>query len=530
MNLLWLHSASLVIVFHLTKVCYYAVIGLILLKQNFSTVSSFKVYSTTRLSFIGDRCRGCFWKDRSLCLLSSFLVSTRGYRMYDRNVLAISIDEQQSERDIYKDRQKKRKHIMMTSVTLRRVREGKESKILQIPTSVVSFVSTYTRHLTAAVVIILVAATIQAMFEYQLYQKNPKGKLVVPPGATQGEEILDETEDDESTSLSTSASNILLGMKNTVLAAYESTKQKWELNKKDLQKKIHSPKKLATTIGSTTSFTANSLEPLQTQKTNQTCNLVVIGDSLACGVGCVNKWDKVFYEQQLTSNGINTSRTDEKQGEDERYNDGPILPRVLANTLSQRFRCNVRWRSAGVVGGCVDVIQRECMDVIRQEVQSGNPPNVVVVLCGMNDIRTHITRLFQGASSFRISLQKLCEELHREAPDALIVLPALPVMYEKNSKNMLLVFPAALLAECFIRFWDLQKRRLAKTLGPMQAIFISRPDSAYVLSSVSPSSPSLTAADLVHPSDYGYFVWGRFLANSLADKVQNFPCAIIQNA
>lgn len=452
--------------------------------------------------------------------------------MYDRNVLAISIDEQQSERDIYTDRQENRNHNMltMTLATLRRGREGIETRLLKIPTSVISFLSTYARHLTAVLVIILVAASIQAMIEYQLYQKNPKGKLVVPPGATQGEEILDETEDDEATSFSSSASNILLEMKNTVLAAYESTKQKWELKKMDLQKKLHSPKKLATTIDSTATLTADLVEPLQTQKKNQTCNLVVIGDSLACGVGCVNKWDKVFYEQQPTSNGVNARRTEKEQREDEWDSDGPILPRVLANTLSQRFRCNVRWRSAGVVGGCVEDIQRECMDVIRQDVQYGYPPNVVVILCGMNDIRTHITRLFQGASSFRISLQKLCQELHWEAPDALIVLPALPVMYEKNSKNMILVFPAALLAECFIRFWDLQKRRIAKTLGPMQAIFISRPDSAYVLSSVSPSSPSLTAADLVHPSDYGYFVWGTFLANSLADRVQNFHRKITQNA
>lgn len=474
-------------------------------------VNSFTSISTSRIAFIGDKYKSNVWRDRPICYMSCFMVGTSSCRIHSRNVLAMSLDQHQSQKN---DDYNNNNNIMMSFATFRRGSERKGAR-LKIPRSVISFLTKYTRHLTTALVIILVAASIQALIEYQQYQKNPRGKLVVPPGATQGEEIHDETDGDEESS--SSAGNLLLEMKNSALAAYQSTKQKWELKRMEIQQKLLSPKKASATTASTT-----SAEQPQQQKTNQTYNLVVIGDSLACGVGCVNKWDKIFYDHKTSH--ISSIDAVEEQTADDNNSDGPILPRILANTLSQRFRCNVRWRSAGVVGGCVEDIQRECMDVIRQEVKSGNPPNVVVVLCGMNDIRTHITKLFRGASTFRNSLQNLCEELHREAPSSLIVLPALPVMYEKNSKNMILAFPAALLAECFIRFWDLQKRRLAKKLGPTQTMFISRPDAAYVSSSLSPSSPSLTAEDGVHPSDYGYFVWARFLANSLADNVQNLQC------
>lgn len=355
----------------------------------------------------------------------------------------------------------------------------------------------YLPHIAAGIILLFMAASVQAFVVYRAFQKNTRGKLVVPPGATQGEEIHDapNLQDNERP-----ANDILAAMKNSVNAAYQSTRQKLDDKRMELRVLLQ-PKK------------TESVFERQGSK-NHTYKIIVIGDSLACGVGCVNKWDQQIYAPPSKDNA-------DKETEDF-SSAGPVFPRVLAYTLSQRLQSNVRWRSAGVVGGCVEDIKQECMHIIQQEVVAGNAPDVVVVLCGLNDMKHHIAHLIKAASDFRDSLRKLCEEIHKEAPTAQVVLPAVPVLYELNSTNMLLVFPLALFFDFFTRYWDLQKRRVAKQLD--RVTFVGRPDSFDVFNSLSPlalsSSPSLTAEDGVHPSDYGYFVWAQFLGYSLVDKLR----------
>lgn len=316
----------------------------------------------------------------------------------------------------------------------------------------------------------LVAVSIQAWMAFDSYRTNPRGKLVIPPGATQGEE----------------------GVHPTVV----------------MKPNILSQQLLAAT-------TTTTRKNMHTQK------IIVIGDSLACGVGCVNRWDKHQQQQQHS-------------GEKEEEDDGPVLPRIFAHTLAQRWQCNVQWRSAGVVGGCVEDIRRECMDVIRQEVQSGTPPDVVVVICGMNDMKllmTHPWTRAMSAYSFRKNLLQFCEEIRQEAPMAQVVLPALPIscIYESTNSILHNAYPLTIVLDYWIRFWDLQKHYVATQLSG-HVTFIDRPlislqqHERQVVEEEEeekgvPVFP-LTSEDGIHPSNHGYSVWAKYLGHSLVDKVQ----------
>lgn len=303
----------------------------------------------------------------------------------------------------------------------------------------------------------LVAVSLQAWVAFQSYRTNPRGRLVVPPGATQGEEEV-----------------------------------------------------CLDTMAVSTAVSSPPLKAPIASKNMHTQKIIVIGDSLACGVGSVNRWDT--HQLNYKSNA-------------EEEQDGPVLPRIFAHTLAQRWQCKVQWRCAGVVGGCVEDIRRECMDVIRQEVRSGNPPDVVVVLCGMNDMKllmTHPWTRAMSAYSFRKHLVQFCEEIRQEAPMAQVVLPALPISCIYESTNSLLhnTYPLTIFLDYWIRFWDLQKHYVATQLSE-HVTFIDRPEHQLVGEKKGVLISPLTAEDGIHPSNHGYSVWAKYLGHSLVDKVHH---------
>jgi len=308
----------------------------------------------------------------------------------------------------------------------------------------------------------LVAVSLQAWMAFQSYRTNPRGKLVIPPGATQGEEEV-----------------LLDAAKGNMVVS--------------------------------TAILSPQQKPPVTYKNMRTPKIIVIGDSLACGVGSVNRWDN--HQQNYKNNSA-------EEGED-----GPVLPRIFAHSLAQRWQCKVQWRCAGVVGGCVEDIRRECMDVIRQEVRSGNPPDVVVVLCGMNDMKllmTHPWTRAMSAYSFRKHLLQFCEEIRQEAPMAQVVLPALPIscIYESTNSILHNTYPLTIFLDYWIRFWDLQKHYVANQLSE-HVTFIDRPQQQLDGDRKGGLISPLTAEDGIHPSNHGYSVWAKYLGHSLVDKVQH---------
>ncbi|KAG7351318.1 GDSL-like lipase/acylhydrolase family protein [Nitzschia inconspicua] len=187
-------------------------------------------------------------------------------------------------------------------------------------------------------------------------------------------------------------------------------------------------------------------------------NLVVLGDSLAVGLGSVDIFD-ANKNNTLDYDLIQNLDTDTPSDET-----GPIFPRVLAETLAEKEGIDVAWRSAGVDGGNAQHIQDFCLEVLKDEVEQGRPPQLVVVLCGINDLKLYMSKPWWGGNpgprAFRQRLRTLIDSIHAFAPEATIVLPAIPTqMFHKNSPMN--IFPFNFVMDSLIGFWDSQKMGVA---------------------------------------------------------------------
>jgi len=385
----------------------------------------------------------------------------------------------------------------------------------------------YAPHVAAATI---TAASVQGYILIQAYRNNPRGTLVIPAGKTSGEEVHDDT------------LNLLGAVKEklrehkqhlqerlpAVAQASRNTLQRWEslrLNAESSDQRSNIPSKwwrqnfFKKAQDNTASDGSIELDiPVPLIKSHR---IIVIGDSLACGVGCVNRW-AVQNEKNSVIEAEQYSAMDKSCSQE--VESGPVLPRMFANTLSHRLQCRVQWKSAGVVGGDVDDIRNQCMDLIRQEALKGNPPDVVVIICGMNDMKKMLCDPMQASSAFtfRRKLISLIEEIHVVAPNAKVVLPALPLVgRELEPNNLLNMFPLNLFVDHFVSLWDLQKHYVAEEM-PSSVTFIGRPSNGdFSDSSKSESETvSLTSVDGVHPSTHGYAVWAKYLGNKLMDKME----------
>ena len=197
--------------------------------------------------------------------------------------------------------------------------------------------------------------------------------------------------------------------------------------------------------------------------------ILVIGDSLAIGTGCVDRFDVEKTNAIPMALIENIAPKSQSSVETDQSTQGPVFPRVLARTLSLRTHRPVQWRSAGVDGGSVSDVQAFCMDVVKQEHAKGI--DVIVVLFGMNDLKKHLSvNPFQnilrtreekqggkGVARFRHEMDSIISEIHARAPDALIVFPALPIQpFHKNS--IINIFPLGLMVDTSMGLWERQKK------------------------------------------------------------------------
>ena len=111
---------------------------------------------------------------------------------------------------------------------------------------------------------------------------------------------------------------------------------------------------------------------------NDPLKVLVLGDSLAIGIGCVEKFDVKtnipFKRIENLAQKVSASKSQTQQQQ------GPVFPQVLARTLSYHVKRPVEWRSAGVNGGSVTEIQSYCFDVVKQESLKGDIDIVVVIV------------------------------------------------------------------------------------------------------------------------------------------------------
>jgi lysophospholipase L1-like esterase len=282
-----------------------------------------------------------------------------------------------------------------------------------------------------------------------------------------------------------------------------------------------------------------SSAPLLSLCQGDTEHLIVIGDSLAVGLGTVDQFDKnktnkrpyCRIENVGTSNTTRhtptttTSTTTTRLKDDN--NASPAFPKSLARTLSQQLQKRVTWRSAGVDGGDITRIRQYCLGVIEEDVKAGKTPDVVVILCGANDMKYCLSNPFQTSNwpkAFRSKLTTLIKEIQSIAPEVTVILPAIPTqMFHKNSP--LNVFPLGLLLDIMVGFWDWQKKLVADSFNSKAVQYIGlspREVSCWYHGTYAGASQqglkgtvTLIARDGVHPNVRCYTNWAEAIGKKL---------------
>lgn len=186
---------------------------------------------------------------------------------------------------------------------------------------------------------------------------------------------------------------------------------------------------------------------VQHEENKDPMRILVIGDSLAVGIGCVEEFDPLkdnSWPLALVQNVKPQSVQDEKLN----VSQPPVFPQILARTLSSRFNQPVHWRSGGVDGGDINDIKKFCMGIIREEcaaVDKGSyasngpsytsgPPDIIVVLFGMNDLKNLVSlniipQIFRRgeaedggggiAHHFRRGMEALISDIRSYAPHSI---------------------------------------------------------------------------------------------------------------
>jgi lysophospholipase L1-like esterase len=237
--------------------------------------------------------------------------------------------------------------------------------------------------------------------------------------------------------------------------------------------------------------------------------LVVIGDSLAVGLGSINVFDPdknnsaPFYRMENLKEG---------------GGEGPVFPRVLAHTLADHTQEPVQWRSAGVDGGDVQLIDEYCLGVIEEECAQGKPPDLVVILCGPNDLKAFFSNPLKSASprEFRKRLTTLITRIRILSPNAIVLLPSLPAqMFHRHSP--LNIFPLSFFLDTVVGIWESQKKLVADKFPSRKVLYLGlSPSEIYDWYQSSEHEHStLIAADGVHPNARCYAFWATTMGNKL---------------
>ena len=279
------------------------------------------------------------------------------------------------------------------------------------------------------------------------------------------------------------------------------------------------------------------------RRTEDRKRVVILGDSLATGVGC-------------------TTNT-------------PALARIVAERLADLLSVEIEWIAVGKKGAALSDISSCVIPELREKVKtssssssisnrrrsrnnstSNNNNNnnnnrskeendddeedvknvlleqasprqadAVIILCGINDVKTCF---LQGKIFFRENFENELENVIKEikavvGSDALVVLPGNPL-------HIAPLFPNPL-REVILKLndcWDGQKEKVAKKLGKGKALFINSPTLQALRDAVRMNDTGggiregeFTARDGVHPNDMGYKAWAHIIAEEVAKVLKD---------
>ena len=193
--------------------------------------------------------------------------------------------------------------------------------------------------------------------------------------------------------------------------------------------------------------------------------VLVLGDSLAVGLGSIEQFEARKPPPEADVEGYwkieNTTSTLTAQ-------QSPVFPHVLASTLAKRQNTTVSWRSAGVDGGAVQHIRQYLIPVLKEQVEKGEAPDVIVLLCGFNDLKLQFAGSLRrpwkllSPKRFRTVLQSLFQEMHDICPTARVIVPALPNSMFLQKTSLVGIFPLAFFIDLTAAYWECQKQRVAQ--------------------------------------------------------------------
>lgn len=208
------------------------------------------------------------------------------------------------------------------------------------------------------------------------------------------------------------------------------------------------------------------------KKPSKRVKLILLGDSLVCGVGC-------------DSDGENSKSS-------------PVLPKILAKILSIAMHADVEWFSMGIIGGTVSDLRSDLLPQVRRKLtischnestinddgeitqsssheggktsqnNSDDVEIIVVVICGMNDWKLLVEQFpyGPGPATYRNELSMLIEEIKvigtELSTKCKVFLPAIPLGCGKGDPNYHLdIAPLTYFVNFVCYVWDQQKKSVA---------------------------------------------------------------------
>ncbi len=344
-----------------------------------------------------------------------------------------------------------KRHVLFVSLQQQRQYQFSNINATTSPSSFLVPLAKKLKRTGQALAAILVFSVVQGLMLLHKYRYDERGQLKYPDGLTLGKEdyddnaeqgagVVDTSIDEDQQEVTNSFSVLDSLLPYFVSAIGESGNE----NSSTAQTMPSLLRKLKSAKMSTTK------DPIR---------VLVIGDSLAIGVGCIEQFGS-------TNTHLLPLTLIENTTEPKNYmRQGPVFPQVLARTLSRHFHLPVQWRSAGVDGGDVDDIRSFCLDVVKQERTQG--VDIVVVLFGMNDLKRllpenpfrrlsgeQIVHDVGAITQFRNGIEMLISDIRSHAPGAVIVLPELP--FQTN------IYPLGLVMDGLLGLWERLKKMVVK--------------------------------------------------------------------
>jgi lysophospholipase L1-like esterase len=325
---------------------------------------------------------------------------------------------------------------------------------------------------------VILLSILQGLVALYNYRHDVRGKLAYPDGLTRGkEEYTGDAEDYES--------EIIVDTKTSVMDDEERADDTSFLD--SLLPYIVNSDNETPTKGSDEKVKCVPHAPnipsllrklISNDDHNDPIRVLVIGDSLAIGVGCIEKFDITKVHSVAAPALVENTSAELLCDDDDddlchhHHHQGPVFPQTLARTLSRHFRLPVQWRSAGVDGGDVYEIRSHCLDVIKQECNT-HGVDIVVVLFGFNDLKRLLPMnptqsLFDNLQIigrlriFRQGIEMLLTDIRIHAPGAVVVFPGIPFQTT--------VLPLGLMMDCLVGLWERLKKMVVR--GRSDAIYL----------------------------------------------------------